>query len=163
VIRQSVISTPCGPSGAPEILALIYADDPSYGYFYGHIITHPNKPSTIATAIVWSNKLVNATHVQLQFARFHYWIKDRLEYEPCSSQRDGDVYAESDNFIGAAHNLISMIDEFELERRYAYEGSPYHESLVDMRVIDLYGMTGKFDKNGAYDPPPMPVALYAVR
>lgn len=163
LIHQRVFGIAKGPSGSSELLALVYADDPSFGYWYGHILTHPSKPTLFASMIVWSEKLVNAPTIPLQFARFHYWIKDRLNYEPCSFQNEGDVYAESSSIIASANKLATMITVFDLEKRRGYEDGPYGESLVDYRILNIYGMKGRFDKDGFWEGPPMPTALRVVR
>lgn len=164
MMRQNVFSTMCGPSGASEILALIYADDPSFGYFYGHILQHPSKPFLYVAVIVWTKKCINAPTVSLLFKRFHYWIKDRLEYEPCTSQKDGDCYAENPTLFGSTHDLAKMIVDFRLEKRYGYDGSGHESDPVDLRVADIYGMMGSFDEQGrCVSSLPMPSPLSLVR
>ena len=163
LIQKKVFGVPIGPSGATEILGLIYADDPTFGYWYAHIMEHPDKPKVFVSAIVWSTKLVNAPSTQLQFERFRYWIMDRLEYEPCLSQRDGDVYSESKSLIGAATELAMMIIEFDIKKRCECDGKLADGSQADNRILSVYGMTGAFDENGAWPPPPMPTFLKVVR
>ena len=136
-IQRKAFGSLRGPSGEPEVLALIYADDPVFGYWYGHVLQHPKRPKVFVAAIVWSKKLVEASSAPLLFARFHYWVRDRLEYEPCSTQRDGDVYCEAASLPSAAFSLAHMIHEFDLDKRMGTGGTPYEDSPVDLRIEDM--------------------------
>lgn len=162
-VQKNTFGTHQGPSGGPEVLALIFADDPVFGYWYGHVLQHPKRRATYVAAIVWTKKLVEAPSVPLLFARFHYWIKDRLEYEPCSTQLNGDVYCEAANLPAAASCLARMIREFELGKRAGSEGTAFESSPVDLRVLDIYGSEGAFDENGGWGPPPMTMPLAVVK
>ena len=145
-----------------EILAYIYADDPIFGYWYGHIFPHPKKAHAFVSAITWSTKLVNAQNSRLLVDRFRYWVIDRLEYEPCLSQHDGDVYAETDNLSAATQALCRMVGKFALELRHPQwdDKGEYH---TDLRILSAYGLEGRFDEHGAWNPPPMPSPLSLVK
>lgn len=162
LIHQRVFGIAKGPSGSSELLAMVYADDPSFGYWYGHILVHPSQSSFFLSTIVRSQILVNASTVPLQFARFHYWLKDRLKYEPCSFQHEEDVYAESDSMFAAAHKLAAMIAVFDVKKRNGCPDGPYADSPIDYRILDVYGIKGAFDDDGCWEGPPMPTALSVV-
>ena len=72
-VRPGVHGIAKGPSGGPEILALIRADDSFFGYWFGHITRHPCKPLTYVSLLVRSDALSNADTVPLLFRRFHHW------------------------------------------------------------------------------------------
>lgn len=162
LIQRKTFGILRGPSGGPELLALIYADDPVFGYWYGHALRHPRRKKIFVAVIVRSNKLVEASSVPLLFARFHYWMTGRLQYEPCYSQRNGDVYDEADSLNSAASRLACMIQEFKLEERSELAESHFEGSHVDSRVLEVYGMEGDFDEDGGWGPPPMPTPLAIV-
>jgi len=145
-----------------EILACIYADDPIFGYWYGHIFRHPKKEHTLVSAVTWSTKLVNAQSSRLLVDRFRYWVIDRLEYEPCLSQHDGDVYAETNNFSEATQALCRMVEKFALELRHP-QSDDKGEHHADLRILSAYGLEGRFDEHGAWNPPPMPNPLILVK
>lgn len=163
IAQNLVFGIQHGPSGGPEILAVIYADDSFFGYWYGHILRHPEKPKVFVSLIVWSNKLVNASNVPLLFRRFHYWIKDRLEYHPCAVQSFDDAYQESSSLQGATECLAQMIKQFSLDKRQGFEGSDYESSPPEMRIINIYGLVDTQDANGRYPAIPMPTLLRSVK
>ena|GEM_PF-6602267 len=164
VVLQRAFGIPNNDSDADgEILVILYADDPTFGYWYGHIQRHPTKSNGYVSAVVWCNRLINAPTPRLLFARFRYWIMDRLEYEPCSSQWDGDVFAETEALVSATKALAKMIEAFDLELRLPGLSDRSEDHRTDDRLLSVYGMTGAFDENGAWDPPPMPSSLVLVR
>ncbi len=110
VVAQRTFGIPVGPSGGPEILAVIHVDD--FAYWYGHVVQHPKKENTFVALLVWSEKIVNATNVPLLFRRFHYWVKDRLCYEPCTIQHEDDAYAECASVKMAAVDGRSQLTHF---------------------------------------------------
>jgi hypothetical protein len=152
-----------GPSGGPELLAALYLDDPFWGFWYGHVLPHPQKPHVYVALLVWTEKFINADRVPLLFRRFHYWIKDRLEYQPCTAQSDGDAYAETNSLDAAASALIRMIKEFDFDKRSGLEGSVFESDPTDNRILGIYGMLGAMDDRGCYPPLPMPTELRLVR
>ena len=127
-----------GPSGGPEMLALLYADDSFSGYWYGHIVQHPQDPTIFVSLIVWSDKFVNGQDVSLFFKHYHYWIKDRLEYYPCSIQNEDDAYRQSESIENAANDLASMIGQFDLEKRRGDEYGLFEDSPSELRIIFIY-------------------------
>lgn len=151
-----------GPSGGPEILALIYADDPFFGYWYGHVVQHPKNLEMIVSLLVWTSKFINAPTVPLLFRRFHYWIKDRLEYHPCSVQNADDAYCECRSLEEGAGSLARMIGNFNLDRRRGDEYGPYAISPPELRILTIYGLADTRDKSGCFPAVPMPTPLTAV-
>lgn len=160
--QKRVFGVLCGPLGGPEVLALLYADDPCFGYWYGHVLRHPANPLRFVSVIVWSERFVNATTVPLLFRRFHYWIKDRLQYQPCAVQNADDAYYEADTLDVAARGLAVMINRFHLEKRLGDEDGPYGISAPELRVLNVYGLADTQDESGCYPPVPMPTLLTSV-
>lgn len=150
-----------GPSGGPEALALLFADDSFQGYWYGHVLPLPAS-SRFAALLAWSKCLVNAGTVPLLFRRFHYWMRVRLQYEPCSVQAEDDAYAEAANFQAAVFKLETIIARFDIARRWPAEDGPFASSPPEMRILDLYGLEDHRNENGAYPPVPMPTPLRIV-
>ena len=75
--------------------------------------------------IVWTDKFINAENVPLLFQRFHYWIKDRLEYHPCTVQDADDAYVESNCLEVAGYELARIITKFDIYKRAAFEGADF--------------------------------------
>lgn len=154
VVAQQAFGIPVGPSGSPEILAIVHVDD--FAYWYGHVMRHPQKEKTYVALLVWSEKMVNATNVPLLFRRFHYWVKDRLCYEPCTVQHEDDAYAECGSLKMAAFNLAGMIRRFHIDLRWPDENGPQANDPVEMRILGIYGLKGAMREDGTY--PPLPIA-----
>lgn len=152
-----------GPSGGPEILATIFLDDPFFGFWYGHILQHPKKPQVFVSQIVWTDKFINAGNVPLLFERFHYWIKDRLEYHPCAVQNADDAYVESNCIEVAASELARIISKFDVHKRAAFEGSDFESSPADVRILDVYGLVDVRNKDGDFPPVPLLMELRLVK
>lgn len=155
-----------GPSGGPEILAVLYLDDPTFGFWYGHILRHPQKPGVFVALIVWSSQFINATNVPLLFRRFHYWIKVRLKYRSCVVQAPDDAYAEASRLDSAAAALIQMIHRFDIDKRIGWEGAPYEFDRPEVRSLWIYGLggieTAPGSGHGPFPPVPMPTELKLV-
>ena len=160
VVAQRAFGIPVGPSGGPEILAVVHVDD--FAYWYGHVIRHPQKANTFVALLVWSEKMVNATNVPLLFRRFHYWIKDRLCYEPCTVQHQDDAYAECSSFKMAASRLAGIIRQFHIDLRWPDEDGPHAQDPDDLRIINIYGLEGAMREDGTYPPLPMATRLAVV-
>lgn len=150
-----------GPSGGPEALALLFADDSFLGYWYGHVQPLPTRQRFVAL-LVWSKRLINAANVPLLFRRFHYWTRVRLEYEPCTVQAGDDAYAEADGFSPAVACLERMIARFDIAKRWPDETGPYASSPVEMRILGVYGIEDHRDADGRYPPVPMQSPLRLV-
>lgn len=120
-----------------------------FGFWYGHIQRHPRRPLFVSQ-IVWTDRLINAQTVPLLFRRFHYWIKDRLEYQPCAVQSAGDAYAESDSLEAAADALILMIERFDIDRRTGFEGTGFEDSRPEIRITEVYGLMGPWGRMGRF-------------
>lgn len=163
VARNSVFGIQHGPSGGPELLAILYADDSFFGYWYGHILRHPENPGVFVSLIVWSEKLVNAKNIPLFFQRFHYWIEDRLYYEPCTIQSPNDAYWESNSFNDAAAALAIIISQFDFDKRSGFEGSNYESDPSEMRILQIYGLSEVKDDNGIGLPFPLTTSLEIVK
>ncbi|MDO9268864.1 MAG: hypothetical protein Q7T96_07110 [Methylobacter sp.] len=163
VTQKRVFGIHRGPSGEEEILALLYAEDSYFGYWYGHIVKHPRNAAKFVSLIVWSNKLANAQTVPLLFQRFYYWIKDRLEYHSCVVQNPDDAYQESHSIEEAASNLAKMITRFDLDKRSGDEDGPYANSPPELRTMNVYGLTDTRDEHGCYPDFPMPISLSIVK
>jgi len=154
--RSRAFGVEMGPSGGPEILAPIFLDDPFFGFWYGHILRHPHKPLFVSQ-IVWTSRFINAQTVPLLFRRFHYWIKDRLEYQPCAVQSAGDAYAEADSLEVAVDALVLMIERFDIDCRTGFEGTGYEDSRFETRITSVYGLLGAMERDGSFPPVPMPL------
>jgi hypothetical protein len=151
-----VVGIQRGPSGGEEILAVLYADDPWFGYWFGHILRPPKSRGMYVSLLVWSDKLPNAPTVPLLFRRFHYWVIKRGAYQPCTIQNSDDAYQESHTLGGAAGKLTEIIGRFEFGKRRGYEDGPYADDPAEMRILDVYGWH--------WDDPafPMPTPLSVV-
>lgn len=161
LLKQRAFALEQGPSGRPEALALLFADDSFLGYWYGHVQATPSGDGFVAL-LVWSRRLVNAVQVPLLFQRFHYWMRVRLEYEPCSVQAEGDAYAEAATLEQAVRDLERMIARFDIVKRWPDEVGPYASSPLEMRILGIYGMKDHRDANGLYPPVPMHMPLRIV-
>ncbi|MDD5394322.1 MAG: hypothetical protein PHE17_15010 [Thiothrix sp.] len=133
-----VVGIQKGPSGGEEILALLYADDPWFGYWYGHILRHPKNREVFVSLLAWSVHLPNAPTVPLFFRRFHFWVTKRGVIRPCAIQNRDDAYQEDSSLGGAAANLAKIIGCFSLEKRRGNEDSPYANDPLEPRVLDAY-------------------------
>jgi hypothetical protein len=157
-----------GPSGGPEILALVRADDSFFGYWFGHVMRHPAKPRTYVSLLVRSDALPNADLVPLLFRRFHHWMKVEQKYYPCTVQNCDDAYNESISLEGAASNLVRMIRRFDIAKRCPDEDGAYYDCPVELRILDVYEFVasmnnnGYKDKDGRHTPLPMPATLRLV-
>lgn len=160
--QKQVFGIGQGPSAGPEILATIYLDDPFFGFWYGHVLQHTKNPQMFVSQIVWTDKFINASNVPLLFQRFHYWIKDRLEYQPCTVQNIDDAYAETSSLDSAASALIGMIKRFDIDKRAAFEGSIFENDPSEHRIVGIYGFADTHDDNGRFPPVPMPMKLKVV-
>lgn len=143
---------------SPELLTLIFADDPSRHYFYGHVLTHPHQPDCFVAILAWSKKFINAPTVPLYFARYRFWMEERGEYELCVAQTPEDVYGESASFSGAVWLLKKMIDRFDFESRFVPGECPDEVySRTDRRILCIYGIDDGADEHWFYRTlPPMP-------
>jgi hypothetical protein len=150
-----------GPSGDREMLALLHADDSSGGYWYGHVL-RGSPDGRFVALIVWCELLVNAGDVPLLFQRFHYWMRIRLEYEPCSIQSHDDAYAEAPTFDQAVVRLETMIARFDVDKRGPDENGPYASSPPELRIIGVYGLEDHKDADGRYPPVPTRTPLRLV-
>lgn len=161
--QKRALGITLGPSGGPEILAFLYADDPHMGYWYAHALRHPKNSENFVSLIVWSDKLVNASNARLFFQRFHYWMKVRLEYHTCSIQNSDDAYEETTSIFNAACSLAEMIRRFDIEKRWPGEEGPYSNSPDELRILNVYGLEESRDENGRYPPAPTITPLFVVR
>lgn len=167
--RPGVRGIAKGPSGGPEILALVRADDSFFGYWFGHIMRHPEKPRTYVSLLVMTEELPNADTVPLLFRRFHHWMKVEQRYNPCLVQNRDDAYEESVSLEGAAANLARMIRRFDIAKRCPDEDGEYYDSPSELRILDVYEFVASMDNNGYKDkdgrhtPLPMPTPLRLVK
>jgi len=152
-----------GPSGGPELLALLFADEKHLGYWYGHVRLKTSGHNGFAAMLAWLNVYVNAPTVPLLFARFDYWVRIRNEYEPCAVQNDGDAYAEADTFSEGVQALASMIALFDIKKRYPDELSTQHADRSEYRVLDIYGLSSYSGQNDPLPGPPMLQPLKIVK
>lgn len=141
----------------------MYANDSFFGYWYGHIIRHPDNAALFVSLIVWSDKLVNAQNIPLLFKRFRYWIIDRLEYHPCAVQEVDDAYQESYSIGQAGDHLARMIARFDLDKRTGNEFGSYAESPAELRILQIYGITDPRDADGCYPSFPFATSLAIVK
>lgn len=141
-----------GPSGDRELLAFLRSDCSCSSYWYGHVFRDAS--GTFVALLVWSTVLVDASDVPLLFERFHYWMRIRLEYQPCSVQNHDDAYAEAGTFADAVAALTRMIHRFDIDKRLGDEDGPYGKSPPEYRILGVYGMEDHQDANGCYPPVP---------
>jgi hypothetical protein len=152
MIRQRAFHIKKGPSGDQEALALLYADDPIVSkYWYGHVHRHPSEPGFVA-CLVWTSSFVNADCPEFLFTRFHYYIKDCLNYEPCTVQHPGDAFHHASTFMEAIAGLEVIIQRFNLDDRWPPD--EMDTQPVEFRLLGIYGMEGKLDPHGRMPPIP---------
>ena len=160
LIRQRAFHVEKGPSGDQEALALIYADDPGLSkYWYGHVLRHPSEPGFVA-CLVWTEIFINGDCPDTLFARFHYWVKDRLNYEPCTVQHPGDAFHHAPTFAQAVAGLEVIIQRFNLDKRWPPD--EMDTQPVEFRILDVYGMESIKDADGCWPPVPMRVVSEIV-
>lgn len=151
-------------SGNVEVLAYIYIDDPSFNYWYGYVAKHPNKLGKFVSLIIRSEILINASSISLLFERFHYWMAERLSYQPCAIQNQDDAYSESVSLAEATNQLVHMIEKFDLEKRMGWEDTAYEKSPVELRILDIFGIQNSSSSTEQQYPMlPMPSALKLVK
>ena len=84
--QMGLMLKPCAfylEKDSPQLLTMIFADDPSLQYFYGHVLAHPDKPDCFVALIAWSEKFINAQSVPGYFSQYHAWVKVRGYYGFC--------------------------------------------------------------------------------
>lgn len=160
VMTKRAFAIPVGPSGGAEIVALVHAD--GFAYWYGHVMRHPQRDNTFVALLVWSEKMVNAVSVPLLFRRFHYWIRDRLCYQPCTIQQEDDAYAECSSFKMAAICLAGMVRRFHIDLRWPDEEGAHAKDPTELRILGIYGLEGAMREDGHYPPEPMAIRLVSV-
>lgn len=161
--QRFVVGMETGPSGSAELLAALYVDDPFWGFWYGHIVQHPRNPKKFVALLVWTDKFINANRIPLLFQRFHYWIKERLSYQPCAIQSEHDAYKECNSLELAVLALGDMIRNFDIDKRTAYEGSSFEHCLIEARIVDVYGLGDKLTDNSIRDRCPSATNLALVK
>lgn len=160
--QKQVFGIERGPSGGPEILAALFLDDPTFGFWYGHILRHPQKPGVFVALIVCTDQFINATNVPLLFRRFHYWVAVRLKHRDCLVQDPDDAYAEARSLDSAASALIQMIYRFDVDKRIGWEGSAYEYDHAESRSHEVYGWGDIENPKSTFPPVPMPTELRLV-
>lgn len=133
-----------GPTGGPEALCLLESDTKTQSFWYGYVCKHPEKRYFVSV-IVYSKAFVDAHDKALLFARFDYWMRKRLNYEPCVADGFHEVYRESIDFSSAVRKLQEMVFQRWSDR---------DNNGLDMRIIDVFGMVSFKDKDGVYPPCP---------
>lgn len=116
-----------------EFLALVFADEPSLGYYYAHIRKHPKK-SGFVSYLVYTDKFITAQNVELWFKRFNYWIFTRLEFEPVTNDVVQYAYAETNSINDAMCELEKMVSQFSY---LAAQSSCEDVMLANPQLISL--------------------------
>ena len=147
-----------GPHCAPELLTLIYADDPFFGYWYGHIV---RSNGGYASILSWMTVYINAPSQQLLFRRFHYHAYIRQRYEPCYAQGPDDVFAYSATFSEALAKLHVIIERFDIEKRWP--DAPAPGDHVDYRISEVYTSDYAGTTGSDYPPLPMQPGLFLAK
>lgn len=129
-----------GPTGKPEALCLIEASVACQGFWYGYVCQHPKKDRFVAL-IVYSNAFIDGGDTNTLFARFDYFMRIRLKYDPVLSDGFERNYSEALNFPSAIDALAELISSRTADR--SYKG-------VDMRVADVFGFVDHKDRDGIY-------------
>ncbi|MBP2540275.1 hypothetical protein G6M86_20175 [Agrobacterium tumefaciens] len=144
--RRSLFVTPTlrwverGPTGGPEALCLLDSNAAIQGFWYGYVCRHPER-LTFVSIIVFTTAFVDAFEDATLFARFDYWIRKRLKYDPCSSDGFSEIYRENADFAAA----VSALEEMALARqRNSPPGDP------DLRIVDVFGMTSFKNQDGVH-------------
>lgn len=152
--RNSVLVTEKGPTNGPEILVPVYLDDPTWGFWYGHIFRHPNDPACFVAVLIWSTKLLNGGTEALIFRRLHHWIAECQEYHPATIQHPDDAYAERHSLASAVDALKIMLQRFDIDRRTGLEGSQFSDDPIEVRVFQIFGLLKRLDWESVTPPVP---------
>jgi hypothetical protein len=139
-LKSSSHGTNQGPTGGPELLCLLGHNAASQGFWYGYVCRHPQR-DVFVSMIVFMMAFVDAPDDATLFARFDYWARKRLKYDPCLADGFEEVYCESGDLVSAATSLKTMISNRRSSRRFIG---------ADTRIIDVLGMRNFKDENGVY-------------
>jgi hypothetical protein len=142
--RPRVCCIDRGPTGGPELLCVLDHRGADQGYWYGYVCRHPGR-NIFVSLIVLSTAYVDGDDRSSLFARFDYWMRKRLKYEPAIADGFDSVYLESRDFASAASALKTLI-----ANRTATDVA----QGVDTRLIDIFGMESFKDLDGCYPPCP---------
>ena len=151
--QNRVLTTQRGPSGGPELLALVHADS-RYAdqYWYAHIKRRHDAQGYFSL-LVSCEKLVNATSSDLLFRRYHHWTEVDPKILPTVVQRSDDAFMETSCLVDAAFALVEIISRFDLQKRSGWEGSGHEHDEADLRILCAYNV---FDIISAEETPPLP-------
>ncbi|MGX3020386.1 hypothetical protein [Ursidibacter sp. B-7004-1] len=133
-----------------EFLALLFADQPSLGYYYAHIAKHPNKNCWVS-CLVYSPKFIIGQTEQQWLKNFSYWMRIRLSYEPVSNSIAPYGYAECHNINNAIAELDKMLELFNPDAIYVEHEN---ESPSNIEILSFYGTKNYRNQNGEYPPIP---------
>jgi len=115
---QDVIFSGKGPSGGPEILALIHDNSAldTYGYWYGHVLHHPADAGRCLVYLYQCNILFNASDVFVLLGRYHSWLQ--VDIEPAEDAAVFVVALENGDFGNGADQLTMLIKEFSPDKHW---------------------------------------------
>ena len=143
-IRPILYSIPKGPSGGTEALAFLECSVESQGFWYAYICQHP-KRDCFVSMIVYLTAFVDALDPESLFARFDYWARKRLRYDPCIADGFTEVYREAHDFDSALKALQEMVHARRPVK--SFDGP-------EMRIVDALGMKDFRNEDGVYPPCP---------
>lgn len=127
-----------GPSGGPEILASLCLDYDLLGFWYGHILKHPQNKDKYVSTVIRTKNFINASDIERLFNLFHYRTRECLDSQVCAAQDHNDIFYEADSFESGVSALINMIKNFDVEKVSASDDSKF-----EFRTLVLCGF--KFD------------------
>lgn len=115
---QDVIFSGKGPSGGPEILAVIHDNSAldSYGYWYGHVLLDPADTTRCLMYLYQCSMLFNASDTFVLLSRYHSWLQ--VDIEPAEDAAVFVVPLENGNFRNGAEQLAKLIREFSPDKHW---------------------------------------------
>lgn len=126
-----------GPSGGPEALVIVHADDTATGTIYGHLLRDGDGGSYISL-LVRSDRFVSAPGPSLLFSRYHYWIAERLEYRPVFTTSETGAFARSVTLPEALAALEAMIAGFSMAACWPDQDGAKDLLPMELRVLEAY-------------------------
>lgn len=128
---------PEGPSGDQELLALVFADDPSLRCWYGYAGRHPGRRGYVAL-LVDSHVFIDGKDASLVMQRFHFWIAQLGKFTPATIQQPDDAYAETVTWQGALDSLTEIVRRFDIRLRTGLPDHHADDRPIEMRIHDLF-------------------------
>ena len=138
------------------IVVVVPNPSPGYWFIYGHVLKAQKEDggSVWVALLVPSERKIDAFDGDTLFRRFHYEFVIALRYHPLFAQEHEDVFAIRESYEEACEALAEMIRRFDPflreppPDRFPYQNLPEPPGKIDLRMIDVYGLSDYKDENG---------------